>query len=269
MIAGIWRALRGFYAHRGLFLAAGLSFYFLICLIPLLLLCVSVIGFVLTNEAATQVVLNQLGQLVPVYKRELHELLGRIIATRNLSGLLGTLILLLFSTQLFAALRMVMNDIFGVRRGRGLLRGMLYDLLMILVMGALFLASIVITDLFFWLRAFVLAPAQMPKQWIRWMFVALAMAFNVGLFFVTYRYFPNRNVRVGAALGGACLASALWETAKQLFRWYILSVGVYDQIYGPLGVLVALSMFAYYTGIVVILGAEYAAALEARWRARA
>jgi membrane protein len=68
-------------------------------------------------------------------------------------------------------------------------------------------------------------------------------------------------VPVGAALAGALLAAVLWEAAKQLFRWYILSFGVYDQVYGPLGVLVALAMFAYYSGVVFILGAEFAAAL--------
>ena len=108
----------------------------------------------------------------------------------------------------------------------------------------------------------------MPAEWIRWTFVALALAFNVALFFVTYRYFPNRRVPVAPALVGAILASGLWESAKQLFRWYIVSAGVYDQVYGPLGFLVALTMFAYYTGVVVILGAEYAAALEARGRTR-
>jgi uncharacterized BrkB/YihY/UPF0761 family membrane protein len=41
---------------------------------------------------------------------------------------------------------------------------------------------------------------------------------------------------------------------------------VYDQIYGPLGFLMALTMFVYYSGIVMVLGAEYAAAVEARWR---
>ena len=45
---------------------------------------------------------------------------------------------------------------------------------------------------------------------------------------------------VGAALAGAILASLLWEVAKQLFRWYILSVGAYDKIYGSPGALVAL-----------------------------
>ncbi len=268
MIVGLWRAIRGFSAHGGLFLAAGLSFYFLVCLIPLLMLVVSVVGFVLTSEAATQAVLNQLGQLIPVYRRELYEILGRIIAARKVSGLLGFVILLLFSTQLFAALRMVMNQIFGIKRGRGFFHGMFSDVLMLLVMGALFLSSIVITDVFFWVRTFVLTPVQMPRQWIRWMVITIALGSNVALFFVSYRYFPTRRVHGGAALAGALLASVLWEIAKQLFRWYILTFGIYDRIYGPPGVLVALSMFAYYSGIVVVLGAEYAAALEARWRVR-
>jgi len=268
VIVGLWKALKGFTAHSGLFMAAGLSFYLLVCLIPMLFLVISVLGFVLTSETATDAVLKQISQIIPVYKQELSDALTRIIATRRLSGLLGTAILLLFSTQLFGSLRLVMNEIFGVKRGRGFFRSMLSDVVMLFVMGALFLGSIVIMDLFFWLRTFVLIPSLVPRQWIRWMFVGLSLGLNAGLFFVAYRYFPARKVLVGAALGGALLASALWEIAKQLFRWYILTVGVYDQIYGPLGALVALAMFAYYTGIVLILGAEYAAALEAWRRAR-
>jgi membrane protein len=101
----------------------------------------------------------------------------------------------------------------------------------------------------------------MPAEWIRSVFIGLALAINVGLFFIAYRYFPHRKIPAGAALAGALLAAVLWETAKQLFRWYILSVGVYDKVYGPLGALVGLGMFAYYSGVVFILGAEFTAAL--------
>jgi membrane protein len=83
------------------------------------------------------------------------------------------------------------------------------------------------------------------------------------LFFVAYRYFPHHRVPIWPAMAGALLASVLWEAAKQTFRWYILTLGVYDRIYGPLGALVALSMFVYYSGIVFVLGAELAAALRA------
>jgi membrane protein len=136
------------------------------------------------------------------------------------------------------------------------------DLVLLLTMGILFLASIVVFDLFGWFRLLLLAPSKMPAEWIRSIFMALAVVSSTLLFFIMYRYFPHQRVPAGAALAGALLAGILWEAAKWGFRWYILRVGVYDAIYGPLGALVALGMFAYYSGIVFILGAEFAAALR-------
>ena len=213
--------------------------------------------------------MNQLAQYAPVYRTELHQILAEIVRRRGLSGLLGTAVLLLFATQLFGSLRLVLNEVFGFRTGPGFLRELQKDVLLLFMMGALFLASIVITDLFAWAKVLLMVPVGMPPEWIRSAFIALALGINTAMFFIAYRYFPHRKVPVGAALAGALLASILWEAAKQLFRWYILSVGVYDKIYGPLGVLVALSMFTYYSGIVFVLGAEFAAALRAGGRPRA
>ncbi len=261
MIRALRAAWHGFRAHRGLFMAAGLAFSLLVCLIPFLFFVVSMAGFVLSRGVAADAVLSQIAQIVPVYKAEVRDLLVQIITRRALSGVLGTAVLLLFAIQLFASLRLVLNEVFGFTQGPGLMREMVKDLGLLLLMGLLFLASIAITDLFGWIERLLLAPI-MPSEWVRSLFIALAMAFNIALFFIAYRYFPHRRVPAGAALAGAMLASVLWESAKQAFRWYILAVGVYDLVYGPLGVLVALSMFAYYSGIVFVLGAEYAAALR-------
>ena len=51
-----------------MFLASGLSFNLLICLIPILFFLVSLAGFVLSRRAAADAVVNQLAQLVPVYR---------------------------------------------------------------------------------------------------------------------------------------------------------------------------------------------------------
>jgi membrane protein len=263
VIRALRRAAAGFHAHRGLFLASGLSFNLLICLIPVLFFLVSLAGFVLSRHAAADAVLNQLDQIVPVYRGELRHMLAQIIQRRRLTGLLGTATLLLFASQLFAALRLVLNDVFGFTQRRGLVHDMLKDLLLLFVMGILFVASILITDLFSWLEFLLMVPIGMPPQWIRSAFILVGLAANTAIFFVAYRYFPYRRVPVGPALGGALLASMLWEVAKQLFHWYITTLGVYDKIYGPLGALVALSMFVYYSGIVFVLGAEFAAALGA------
>ena len=262
MIRALRAAANGFRAHRGLFLASGISFNLLICLIPILFFVVSLAGFVLSRRAAVEVVVNQIAEFVPIYKDELHEILSDIIRRRNLSGLLGTLVLLLFATQLFAALRLVLNDIFGFGDGPGFLRETIKDLVLLFVMGILFLASIVLTDLFGWLKILLMVPVGMTPEWIRSVSIVLALALDTALFFVAYRYFPHRLVPVVPALGGAFLATLLWEAAKQGFRWYIVTLGVYDAVYGPLGVLVALSMFTYYSGVVFVLGAEFAAALS-------
>jgi membrane protein len=86
------------------------------------------------------------------------------------------------------------------------------------------------------------------------------------MFYFGYRYVPRRRPRTWAALIGGLLAAGLWEIAKQLFRLYIRNVGVYDQIYGPLGVLVAFAMFVYYSAIVFVFGAAYVASLDAHRR---
>jgi membrane protein len=255
-------AVVNFRAHRGFFHASGLAFSFLTCLVPILFFIVSLAGFVLSRKAASELVVRQLSELLPVYKDELQSSLGEIIRRRRLSGLLGTGVLLLFATQMFASLRLVLNDIFGFSRGPGLVREIGKDLVLLLTMGILFLASIVVFDLFGWFRLLLLAPSKMPAEWIRSIFMALAVVSSTLLFFIMYRYFPHQRVPAGAALAGALLAGILWEAAKWGFRWYILRVGVYDAIYGPLGALVALGMFAYYSGIVFILGAEFAAALR-------
>ena len=80
--------------------------------------------------------------------------------------------LLLFASQLFASLRLVLNDIFGFKQGPGLFREIGKDLILLLIMGILFLASIVAFDLFGWFRLFLLTPAQMPTEWIRSIFMA-------------------------------------------------------------------------------------------------
>ena len=176
----------------------------------------SLAGFVLSRRAAADAVLNQLAEVVPVYKNELHEALGEIIRRRRLSGLLGTGILLVFASQLFASIRLVLNDIFGFTKGTGFLRGALKDIILLFLMGVMFLASILVFDIFGWIRILLLAPLQIRAEWIRSLSLALALAFSSTFFFIAYRYFPHRKIPAGAALAGALLAAVLFEAALSL-----------------------------------------------------
>lgn len=262
------RSFRGafsrFSASDGFLISAGLAFFFLVTLIPLVLIGISLVGFVLSTRQAEELVIGQLAQNLPVYKRDIALTLRRVVETRGISGVLGTVILIFFATPLFSASRLILDRLVGVRGGAGLIRHVVTDMALVILLCALLFLATVVTSIYQWLLVFVLQPVGMPGHWMNKAGTALSLVFAAGLFFLAYRFVPHQRMRSGAALAGAVTAAVLWEVAKQLFRVYIRNVGVYDQIYGTLGVLVAFVMFVYYSAIVFVFGGALAASLDGR-----
>jgi membrane protein len=265
-VIGLRGAVSRFFAESGFFLAAGLAFFFLVCVVPLLLLAVSALGFVLSSATAAQEIVNQLARNFPVYRREIGGAILRIVETRAVSGIAGMLMLVFFSTPLFGATRLVLHRMMGVRTGGGYVSNLLLDSGMVLVMTILLFASMSATWLFQWFQDFVLRPNPVGIRWVYAVTIAFSVTLSTIMFYLGYHYVPRRRPRAWAALVGGLLAALLWEVAKQLFRLYIRNVGIYDQIYGPLGVLVAFVMFVYYSAIVFVFGAAYVASLDSRRR---
>jgi membrane protein len=263
-VLGLRGAVSRFLAESGFFLAAGLAFSFLVCVVPLLLLAASTLGFVLSSHEAAQEAVNQLTRNFPVYRKEITAAIVRIVETRTVSGLAGTFTLIFFSTPLFGATRLIMHRMLGVRAGGGYVSNLLLDFGMVLVLTVMLFASSSVTWFFQWLQGGVLR--EIGSRWSYTVTLAFSVALSTLMFYFGYRYVPRRRPGVGAALVGGLLAGLLWEVAKQLFRVYIRQVGVYDQIYGPLGILVAFVMFVYYSAIVFVFGAAYVAALDSRRR---
>jgi membrane protein len=265
-VLGLRGAFSRFLAESGFFLAAGLAFFFLVCVVPLLLLGASTLGFVLSSQDAAQEAVNQLTRNFPVYRNEIAGAILRIIDTRAVSGIAGTFTLIFFSTPLFGATRLIMHRMLGVRASGGYVSNMLLDFGMVLVLTVLLFASSSVTWLFQWFQEFIVKPHHVGWQWVYAITIAFSITLSSLMFYFGYRYVPRRRPRTWTALVGGLLAGVLWEIAKQLFRVYIRNVGVYDQIYGPLGVLVAFVMFVYYSAIVFVLGAAYVASLDASRR---
>ena len=263
---GLRGAVSRFIAESGFFLAAGLAFFFLVCIVPLLLLAASTLGFVLSSQAAAHEAVNQLTRNFPVYRTEITNAILRIVETRAASGIIGTLVLIFFSTPLFGATRFVLHRMLGVRSGGGYVSNLLLDSGMVLVLTVLLFASTSVTWLFQWFQEFIVKPHHVGWRGAYAITIAFSITLSSMMFYFGYRYVPRRRPRMWTALVGGLLAGGLWEIAKQLFRLYIRNVGVYDQIYGPLGVLVAFVMFVYYSAIVFVFGAAYVASLDANRR---
>src|SRR5262249_50060742 len=171
--------------------------------------------------------------------------------------------LFFFASQLFAATRLVLNRVFQ-HKGRSFIHGMLFDIGMILFLTVGFLASIGVTGAFAWLRGIALLGRGgpfMPKVF-HGAGLALALLLDTALFFASLRSGPTRRIRWSSVLVGGLATAILFESAKQAFRWYIESVGLYSAVYGSLGVTIALMMWVYYSALVFILGATLIRGLE-------
>jgi membrane protein len=141
---------------------------------------------------------------------------------------------------------------------------MLFDIGMILLLTVGFLGSVAVTGAFAWVRGLALLTGRgsLVSAAFHWAGLMLTMLLDTALFVALYRFVPNRRVRWASVLIGAAATAVLWESAKQAFRWYIQSVGIYSAVYGSLGVTIALMMWVYYSAMVFIIGAALIRGLE-------
>ena len=87
----------------------------------------------------------------------------------------------------------------------------------------------------------------------------------MGALAVIYRVGPDRRDPAWRWVSwGAVIATVAWLIGSALFALYASNVGNYDQTYGSLGGVVVLLLWLYLTAMVVILGAELNAELEAQ-----
>ena len=88
----------------------------------------------------------------------------------------------------------------------------------------------------------------------------------VGAFFAALYSFgpPLRRGEVRIAWPGTVLATLIWLIASGLFSAYVAGLAAHGSIYGPLGAVAALMLWFYVSAWVLLLGAEFNAALERR-----
>src|SRR5207245_1273403 len=177
----------------GRFLSAGLAFSFLVCLIPLLLLGVSMVGFVLSGEEAARHVVGQLAQQFPVYQVQITRVLLRIVETRTASGLMGTGALVIFSTPLLSASRLILHRLLGVKSDGGFLRNLVRDSWMALLLSLLLFTVSTMTWLYHGFRVLAMNALPVPPRWFALAALPLSLTLSTVMFYCAYRYVPRRR----------------------------------------------------------------------------
>lgn len=273
--AALVRTLRGAWDFTGrvwnvageqdiFFLAGAIAFNILVAAIPFLLLIVAIFGFVLPRfvddpqKAAVDYVLSILppSRAVVDFTRSL---VSGIIGGRTRFGIIGVVLFVWTATRLFGTLRAVLRHVFDLEDDRGIVRGKIFDVQMVLVAGTLFLANTGITLLLEGVRNF--GQEWLGRRGYRELPIVeavyaqlLAFGFIFAMFVLMFRYLPARRIPWRISLVAAAFTAVSWELLKGGFTWYVTYVANYGSMYGRLATVVVLVFWIYYSAVVFILG---------------
>ena len=250
------------------FLSGGIAFNVLLAAIPFVLILIAVFGWVLKaavadpEQAAVDYVLRilppseQLATLTRTLVRD-------VVDGRTQFGIVGLALFVWTATRFFGSLRSVLKHIFDLPEERGIVKGKIFDGLMVLVAGTLFLLNTGITVAIeaaqaYGVQLLGVAETAQAESFQRALARLLAFAFIYLMFVLIYRYLPLRHTPWRISLVAAAFTSVVWELLKGGFAWYVSNLGNYRTTYGTLSTLILLVFWAYYSSVVFVLGGEVA-----------
>ena len=268
------RALRSFDAHQGLQSAAAIAFHIVFSLIPLSTVLLAALGFLLRDPDQRRRVLEYVLTALPLRSDAIvHDSilgLSQRSGTLTVIGLLG---LVWAASGLFGAIRVAFNVAWGVQSNRRYIADKWFDIVAVIAVGILLTISLVGTVMIHILQTLSRMPSgAMLPQSFQILFTALGLvvpaAVSFVLFLLLYRYIPSVKHSLEEVWPGALLAAMLFELAKHGFALYVSHLSSYQAMYGALGAVMLIMLWAQISALILLLGAEVAAQYSSMKRER-
>jgi membrane protein len=245
-------------------LSAGVAFFAVLSIAPVLVTALSVYGAVNTPEQALQQLAGMAKmlptQVQPVVADQLTTITTASTQVLTRRGLTGLVLALWTATTAMTYLIDALTVAYHEEESRGFLHRT--RLAMTFVLGGALVLGGVIAAIGVTSRALTDAPQGVRTVAPVVVWLALAMLMAAGLA-VLYRFAPDRKqARWRWISWGAMVATVLWVAASVALFAYVQSLGTYESTYGSLAG-VAISMFWLWISVVlVLLGATINAEAE-------
>lgn len=250
------RTYKGFVQHQGNANAAAIAYYTLFSIFPLTLLLISLGSFLLDTAQAQPAALAVVRVYVPTGVEFVQRNIERVLEMRGTIGIIGVLAFIWSASGVFGGLSRAINSAWDVDRPRpawaerGLAAGM------VLLIALLFFLSLLSTAAFELVARLSTIILGEPV-WTGLSTRILPYIFTLLLFSFLYRVLPHTRVTWPEVLPGALLASLAWEVAKYGFTFYLTRFASYNLVYGPVAAVIALLLWSYISGVIILLGAEF------------
>ena len=250
--------------------SASIAYYSLLALFPMLLLLLGVSGIFIRRYELSGRLALVLGNYLPVKTDFILTNLVSISRAYGRVSMLSFLLLLWASSGVFLPLEQALNRAWEVDKRRSWWRRRLLALEMAGIFGFLALLSTFLVGTrkysHAWLRTWVASSLLPPVELLyRGIFMLATFAITLCMFLVIFERLPNRPMSLRQALPGALLTALFWQVARGVFM-RLLPFFNYRQVYGSIGVVVALMMWVYISSVVMLFGAQVSCSLYRTWR---
>ncbi len=248
-----------------LYMAAALSYYFILSLFPALVLLAGIVAYIPIPDLFGHV-LQLMGRFVPadgmvLIQRVLSEIISPNRGTLLSAGLVGTL---WTASGGFVATIEALNIAYEVEETRPFWKTRPLGIALTFLIGFLLLTAlaVMIVGPHFgeWLSA------RLHLSWffaVAWPFIHWTVAVGFTILAVELLYFlaPNVKQRFRSTLPGAALAVGCWLLLSFGLGIYFRRFAHLNKMYGAVGAVVGLMIFLYWTGFAMLVGGELNAEL--------
>ena len=240
--------------------AAGLSYYFVLSLFPLLVSMASLLGYVPIPHLF-EGFLSLMARLVPGDGMSLvRNIVSDVINHKHTHFLtLGLVFTIWTASSGFAAINDGLDVVYRVRETRSVWKTRPIALGLTLLAGSLLLVAVGLivegTYLGSWFTSrFDLNPASFAA-W-RYLRGGIAVGFAVLAVELLYHFGPDVKQRFRDSLAGAVIAVMIWIGLSYLLGSYFRHFDSLDKTYGPLGAAIGLYVWFYLSGFAILVGGE-------------
>lgn len=267
-----WKRTLNLLGDKDIFFnASAITFNLFICAIPFTLILISIIGYILSFDTAFDEIVRYGTELIPVFTFEstqadmiqgeetLENILTPLVGARNVFGIAGLIILMLFTQGLLHSFKHVIFDVFDIKDKKHPFKDILYNFLGFGVIGSVFLFfSLAISVISLLDLSVIRIPYTDIEIRLPWVYDILdfiiPIVFTFLLMYVIYRFVSERRISTKVALIGATIYTILFELAKLLVSLYLgYAFSTYQYFYQGYAIFVIIGIWAFYTSILFVV----------------
>ena len=257
-----WRVFKELGDDDATHLSAGIAFYAVFSLFPLLLGLLAISGIVFNSVTLQEQFLAYVTESMPGSREFVSKNVEELVRFRGALGIGAILGLLWSASSVFGAISRAVNRAWDVDKNRPFYLAKPIHIIMALGVGVLFLLS-----------SFSTAAIELLSNHSRGLGLsgqeffldqglgilalrAIPWVITLTVFLLLYRLVPNCKTYWRYVWPGAVVAAVLYEVSKGIFVWYLANVANYELVYGSLASMIVLLAWAYLSAFILILGAE-------------